>query len=124
MGSVSDHCNKASQKNFFGFLLHVKFTFTLYCRLLSVQQHYVLENNVHTLILKGLRVPEELWTEVHNTVQEAANTTIPKKMKHKKAKRLSEEALQIAEQKREVKGKGERGRYTQPCRVPEKSKVS
>ena len=54
MGSVSDHCNKASQKNFFGFLLHVKFTFTLYCRLLSVQQHYVLENNVHTLILKDI----------------------------------------------------------------------
>ena len=50
--------------------------------------------------------------------------TIPKKKKCKKAKRLSEEALQIAEQKREVKGKGERGRYTQPCRVPEKSKVS
>ena len=55
-------------------------------------------------------MPEELWTEVHNTVQEAANTTIPKKMKHKKAKWLSEDALQIAEERREVKSKGERER--------------
>ena len=58
-------------------------------------------------------MPEELWTEVHNTVQEAANTTIPKKMKHKKAKWLSEDALQIAEERREVKSKGERERYIQ-----------
>ena len=57
-------------------------------------------------------MPEELWTEVHNTVQEAANTTIPKKMKHKKAKWLSEDALQIAEERREVKSKGERESYT------------
>ena len=49
---------------------------------------------------------------------------IPKKKKCKKAKWLSKEALQIAEQRREVKGKGEGGRYTQPFRVPEKSKVS
>ena len=69
-------------------------------------------------------MPEELWMEVCNTLQEAVTKTIPKKKKCKKAKRLSEEALQIAERKREVKGKGERGRYTQPCRVPEKSKVS
>ena len=66
---------------------------------------------------KGLdpvdRVPEELWTEVHNTVQEAVNKTIPKKKKCKKAKWLSEEALQIAEERREVKGKGERERYIQ-----------
>ena len=58
-------------------------------------------------------MPEELWTEVHNIVQEAANTTIPKKMKHKKAKWLSKEALQIAEERREVKNKGERESYTQ-----------
>ena len=51
------------------------------------------------------RVPEELWTEVYNTVQEAVTKTIPKKKKQKKAKRLSEEALQIAE-KRGAKGKG------------------
>ena len=58
-------------------------------------------------------VPEELWTEVHNIVQEAANKTIPKKKKSKKAKWLSEESLQVAEERREVKSKGERERYTQ-----------
>ena len=65
---------------------------------------------------KGLdlvdRVREELWTEVHNTVQEAVTKTIPKKKKCKKAKWFSEEALQIAEKRRKVKGKGERERYT------------
>ena len=54
------------------------------------------------------RVPEELWTEVCNNVQEAVTKTIPKKKKCKKAKWLSKEALQIAEERREVKGKGER----------------
>ena len=58
-------------------------------------------------------MPEELWTEVHNTVQEAVTKTIPKKKKCKKAKWLSEEALQIAEKIREAKGNGERERYTQ-----------
>ena len=66
--------------------------------------------------LKGLdlidRVPKELWTEVHGTVQEAVIKTIPKKKKCKKAKWLSEEALQIAEERREAKGKGEKERYT------------
>ena len=56
-------------------------------------------------------VPEELWMEVHNIVQEAANKTIPKKKKSKKAKWLSEEALQIAKERREMKSKGERERY-------------
>ena len=51
------------------------------------------------------RVPEELWTEVCDIVQEAVIKTIPKKKKCKKAKQLSEEALQIAEKRREVKGK-------------------
>ena len=64
---------------------------------------------------KGLdlieRVPEELWTEVHDIVQEAGIKTIPNKKKCKKATWLSEEALQIAE-KREAKGKGEKERYT------------
>ena len=64
---------------------------------------------------KGLdlmdRVREELWAEVHNTVQEAVIKTIPKKKKCKKAKWLSDEALQIAE-KREAKGKGGKERYT------------
>ena len=53
-------------------------------------------------------VPEELWTEVYNVVQEAVIKTTPKKKKCKKAKWLSEKALQIAEKRREVKGKGER----------------
>ena len=57
-------------------------------------------------------MPEELWTEVLGIVQEAVTKTIPKKKKRKKAKRLSEEALQIAEKKREAKGKGEKERYT------------
>ena len=58
------------------------------------------------------KVPEELWTEVHNTVQEAVIKTIPKKKKSQKAKWLSEEALQIAEKRREAKGKGEKERHT------------
>ena len=58
------------------------------------------------------RVPDELWTEVHDTVQETGIKTIPKKKKCKKAKWLSEEALQIAEKRREAKGKGEKERYT------------
>ena len=53
-------------------------------------------------------MPEELWTEVHDTVQEAVIKTIPKKKKCKKAKWLSQEALQIAEKRREAKSKGER----------------
>ena len=58
------------------------------------------------------KVPDELWMEVHDVVQETGIKTIPKKKKCKKAKWLSEEALQIAEKKREVKGKGEKERYT------------
>ena len=65
---------------------------------------------------KGLelidRVPEELWTEVRDIVQEAGIKTIPKKKKCKKAKWWSEEALQVAEKRREVKGKREKERYT------------
>ena len=57
-------------------------------------------------------MPEELGTEVHDIVQEAGIKTIPKKKKCKKAKRLSEEVLQIAEKKREVKGKGEKEKYS------------
>ena len=64
---------------------------------------------------KGLdlidRVPEELWTEVHDIVQETGSKTIPKKKKCKKAKWLSEEALQIAVKRREAKSKGEKERY-------------
>ena len=54
---------------------------------------------------------KELWTEVHDIVQEAGTKTIPKKKKCKKAKWLSEEALQIAVKRREVKSKGEKERY-------------
>ena len=57
-------------------------------------------------------MPEELWTEVCDIVQEAGIKTIPKKNKCKKAKWFSEQALQIAEKRREVKGKGETERYT------------
>ena len=58
------------------------------------------------------RVPEELWTNVHDIVQEAGIKTIPKIKKCKKAKWLSQDALQIAVKRREVKGKGEKERYT------------
>ena len=57
-------------------------------------------------------VLEELWTEVHNIVQELMIKSIPKKKKWKKAKWLSGEALQIAEKRREAKSKGEKERYT------------
>ena len=58
-------------------------------------------------------MPDELWTEVHDTVQETGIKTIPKKKKCKKEKWLSEEALKIAVKRREAKGKVERKRYTQ-----------
>ena len=65
--------------------------------------------------VKGLdliRVPEELWTKVPNTVQESMIKTTPRKKKCKKAKWLSEEALQIAVKRREARGKREKERYT------------
>ena len=58
-------------------------------------------------------VPEELWTKVYNIVQEVVNKTISKKQKSKKAKWLSKKILQIAEERREVKNKGEREMYIQ-----------
>ena len=57
-------------------------------------------------------MPEELWVEVHDIVQEAVIKTIPKKKKCKEAKWFSEEALQIAQKSREAKGKGEKEKYT------------
>ena len=57
-------------------------------------------------------MPEELWMEVHNIIQELVTKTLPKKKNWKKGKWLSEENLQIAEKRREAKGKGERERYT------------
>ena len=59
------------------------------------------------------RVPEDLWMEVHGIVQEAVIKAIPKKKKCKKTKWMFEEALKITMKRREVKGKGEKERYTQ-----------
>ena len=74
---------------------------------------------------KGLdlidRVPDKLWMEVCDTVQETGSKIIPKKRKCKKAKWLCEEALQIAVKRREVKSKGENERYPFECRVPKES---
>ena len=78
----------------------------------QILYHYTVEV---TNRFKGLdlvdRVPEELWTEVCDIAQQAVIKTIPKKNKCKKAKWLSAEALQIAEKRREAKGKGEKERY-------------
>ena len=76
---------------------------------------------------KGLdlidRLPEELWMEVHDIVQEAGIKTIPKKKKCKKAKWLSEEVLQITEKRRGVKRQRRKGKiYPFECRVPKNSK--
>ena len=75
---------------------------------------------------KGLdlidRVPDELWMQVRDIVQETGIKTIPKKKKCKKVKWLSEETLQIAVKKRELKGKGEKDRYPFECKVPKNSK--
>ena len=68
------------------------------------------------------RVPDELRTEVHDIVQETGIKSIPKKKKCKKAKWLSEEALQIAMKRREANSKEEKERYPFECRVPKNSK--
>ena len=68
------------------------------------------------------RVTEELWVEVCDIVQGAQIKTIPKKKKCQKAKWLSEEALQLSEKRREVKGKGEKEIYPFECRVPKNNK--
>ena len=72
----------------------------------QILSDYIVEvkNRFRGLVLLDT-VPEELWTEVHNIVQEAVTKTICKKKKCKKAKWLSEEALQIPDKRREVKGK-------------------
>ena len=78
------------------------------CDLNQIPYDYIVEVKNR---FKGLdlidRVPEELWTEVHDIVQEAVNKTIPKKKKCKKGKWLSEETLQIAKKRIEAKSKGE-----------------
>ena len=89
-----------------------KITTPFRCDINQIPNNYTVEM---TNIFKGLdlidRVPEELWTEVHDIVQEAGIKTIPKEKKCQKAKWLSEEALQIAVKRREVKRKGEKERY-------------
>ena len=67
-------------------------------------------------------MPQELWTEVRDTVQETVSKTIPKKKKCKKAKRLPEEALQIAEKRREAKKRRKGKIYPSECRVPMNNK--
>ena len=67
-------------------------------------------------------MPEKLWMEVHNIVQEGVIKTIPKKTKCKKAKWLSEKDLPITEKRREAKVNGEKKRYASKCRVPKNSK--
>ena len=78
----------------------------------QILQDYIVEV---TNTFKGLdlidRVPKELWTEVHGIVQEALIKTISKKKKHRKAKWLPQEVLQIVAKSRQVKGKGEQERY-------------
>ena len=78
---------------------------------------------------KGLdlidRVPANLWMGVHNTVQQTVIKSIPKNKKCKKSKWLSEEALQIADKRREVEGKGKKRKiYSSECRVPKNSRES
>ena len=93
------------------------------CALNQIPYDYTVEV---TNRFKGLdlmdRMTEELWMEVCDIVQEAVIKTIPKKKKGKKAKWLTEEALQIAKKRREGKGKEEKKRYPFECRVPKNSK--
>ena len=80
-----------------------------------------MRNRFHGLDLTD-RVPEELWTEVHDIIQETGIKTIPMEKKYKRAKWLSGEALQIAVKRREAKSKGEKERYKHLNRVPKYSK--
>ena len=78
----------------------------------QISYNYTVEVTNRFKGIRSDRVPEELWMEVHDIVQEAVIKTIPKKKKRKKAKWLSDKDLQIAEKRREAKGKGEKERYT------------
>ena len=79
-------------------------------------------------MVRSDRVPEELWMEVRDIVQDTGIKTIPKEKKCKKAKWLSEEDLQIAEERREAKGKGEKKRYihqnTECQRIARRDKIA
>ena len=87
----------------------------------QIPSDYTVEVRNRFMVLDLIdRVPDELWTDI---VQETGSKTIPKKKKCKKAKWLSQEALQIAVKRREVKGKGEKEKkYPFECRVPKNSK--
>ena len=91
------------------------------CYLKQIPYNYTVEM---TNKFKGLdmidRLPDELWTEDCDIVRETGIKTIPMEKKCKKAKWLSEEALQLAVKRREVKGQGEKERYE--CKVPKNSK--
>ena len=93
------------------------------CDLNRIPYDYIVEVRNR---FKGLdlidRVPDELWNEVHDVVQETGIKTIPMEKKCKKAKWLCGEALQIAVKRREAKGKGEKERYTHLDAVPKNSK--
>ena len=78
----------------------------------QIPSDYTVEMRNRFKGLDLIRVPDELRNEVHDIVQETGIKTIPKKKKCKKTKWLSEEALQIAGERREVKSKGEKKRYT------------
>ena len=94
------------------------------CDLNQIPYDYTVEvrNRFKGLDLTD-RVSDELWNEVHDILQETGIKTIPVEKKCKKAKWLSGEALQIAVKRREVKSKGEKGRYKHlKCRVPKNSK--
>ena len=80
--------------------------------ILECEVKWALESITTNKASGGDRIPDEPLTEVHDILQETRINTIPKKKKYKKAKWLSEEALQIAVKRREAKGKGEKERYT------------
>ena len=75
----------------------------------QIPYNYTMETQIQGI--RSDRVPEELWTAVHDIAQEAVIKIIPKKKKCKKAKWLSHKALQISEKRREAKGKEEKERY-------------
>ena len=81
------------------------------CDLNQIPYDYTVKVTKYIQGIRSGRVHEELWTELRDIVQEAVIKTIPKKKKCKIAKWLSEEALQIAEKRREAKGKEEKERY-------------
>ena len=78
----------------------------------QIPYDYTVEWEIDLRVYLIDRVPDELWMEVHDIVQETGIKTIPKKNKRRKAKWLSEEALQIAVKRSEAKSKGEKERYT------------